>query len=198
MAIQERLDELSPYVTTIRYGKTPIVEVEFPTSWGVPKSDGVQFKAVNELKESETLQCVAYSEDPKHNVDSLLDFIERAIKLNKEREMKNELFKEKVSELKNLFNKTQLTKLKGLKFTFPEDSIELDTNYELEAENDETVVESDEKEAIVQPKEETSNKPINEVVVEEPVKNGKPVLVDFDAPPCKCKDGESCPSCIDY
>ena len=29
MTIQERLDELSPYVTTIRYGKTPIIEVEF-------------------------------------------------------------------------------------------------------------------------------------------------------------------------
>ena len=134
MTIQQRLDELSPYVTTIRYGKTPIVEVEFPAGWGVPKSGDIEFKAVNELKESDTLQCVAYSENPKHNVDSLLDFIERAIKLNKEREMKNELFKEKVSELKNLFNKTELSKLKSLKFTFPEDYMELDSNYELDDE----------------------------------------------------------------
>ncbi len=196
MTIQQRLDELSPYVTTIRYGKTPIVEVEFPAGWGVPKSGDIEFKAVNEMKESDTLQCVAYSENPKHNVDSLLDFIERAIKLNKEREMKNELFKEKVSELKNLFNKTELSKLKSLKFTFPEDYMELDSNYELDNEvvEDEKVIEEPEEKQ----DEPEVKKPINEVVVEEPTKNGKPVLAEFDAPPCNCKNGESCPSCIDY
>ena len=144
----------------------------------------------------ETLQCVVYSENLKHNVDSLLDFIEKAIKLNKEREMKNELFKEKVSELKNLFNKTELSKLKSLKFTFPEDYMGLNSTYALDDETvqDEKVVEEpEEKQA-----EPIIKKPINEFVVEEPTKNGKPVLAEFDTPPCNCKDGESCPSCIDY
>jgi hypothetical protein len=197
MTIQERLDELNPYVSTIRYDKTPVVEVEFPVDWGVPKSESISFKAIKEDVETKTVRCVVYSEKPKTSIDDLLDFIKRSIKLNKEREMKNELFKTKVSELKSLFNKTELSKLNGLKFTIPEDYMDLNSGYDLDAEVE--AEKSTEETTKTEPVEDSpeTKKPKNEVVVEEPSKNGKPVLADFDTPQCNCEDGSSCPSCTD-
>jgi hypothetical protein len=197
MTIQERLDELNPYVLTIRYGKTPVVEVEFPVGWGVQKSKYIQFKAVKEEVDTKTLRCVVYSEESKTSVDDLLEFIERSIKLNKDREMKDALFKEKVSELKSLFSKTELSKLNGLRFTISEDYMDLSSNDNLGVgyEEDKSVEETTETETVEEEPE--TKKPKNEVVVEEPSKNGKPVLADFDTPQCNCEDGSSCPSCTD-
>lgn len=197
MTIQERLDELNPYVLTIRYGKTPVVEVEFPVGWGVQKSKHIQFKAVKEEVDTKTLRCVVYSEESKTSVDDLLEFIERSIKLNKDREMKDALFKEKVSELKSLFSKTELSKLNGLKFTIPEDYMDLNSGYDLDVEVE--AEKSTEETTKTEPVEDSpeTKKPKNEVVVEEPSKNGKPVLADFDTPQCNCEDGSSCPSCTD-
>ena len=203
MTIQERLDELNPYVFTIRYGKIPVIEVEFPVGWGVQKSKHIQFKAVKEEVDTKTLRCVVYSEESKTSVDDLLDFIERSIKLNKDREMKDALFKEKVSELKLLFSKTELSKLNGLIFTIPEDYVDFSPNDKLGVgyEEEKSVEETTETEPVEEGPE--TKKPKNEVVVEEPSKNGKPVLTDFNTPQCNCEDGSldhhgsSCPSCTD-
>ena len=63
MTIQERLDELNPYVSTIRYDKTPVVEVEFPVDWGVPKSESISFKAIKEDVETKTVTvCCLFRE----------------------------------------------------------------------------------------------------------------------------------------
>ena len=111
--------------------------------------------------------------------------------------MKDALFKEKVSELKSLFSKTELSKLNGLRFTISEDYMDLSSNDNLGVgyEEDKSVEETTETETVEEEPE--TKKPKNEVVVEEPNKNGKPVLADFNTPQCNCEAGSSCPSCTD-
>jgi hypothetical protein len=60
--------------------------------------------------------------------------IGKLIKLNKERELKERLFKQTVEELKQTFEKTDLDKLKNLYFDFDEDDLDTDLNTEIETE----------------------------------------------------------------
>jgi hypothetical protein len=70
-----------------------------------PNSKGISF--VCELKESE--------------VNKTILKISKIIKLNKERELKEKLFKETIEQLKQTFEKTDLDKLKHLYFDFDND-----------------------------------------------------------------------------
>ena len=63
------------------------------------------------------------SEVPGVGLDELLAFVDRTIKLNIEREKKHDLLKVKFAELKEVFKKTSLDKLKTLKFTFTEEDM---------------------------------------------------------------------------
>ena len=57
-----------------------------------------------------------YTQTENLGIDELLDYVEKIIKKNIEREKKHELLKEKVKELQVLFGKEPLTKLKNMKF----------------------------------------------------------------------------------
>ena len=52
-----------------------------------------------------------------------MNFINTIIETNLEREEKEKLFKDKVQELKNIFEKQKLDNLKGLKFDLDEFSL---------------------------------------------------------------------------
>ncbi len=64
-------------------------------------------------------------------VEKTLKKIESIIKLNKEREIKDKLFRDTVEKLKSTFEKTELKKLKKLYFDFEE---ELESQINLENE----------------------------------------------------------------
>jgi uncharacterized pyridoxamine 5'-phosphate oxidase family protein len=64
-------------------------------------------------------------------VSSIIVKIGKIIKLNKERELKERLFKQTVEQLKQTFEKTDLDKLQNLYFDF-EVGDELDTDLETE------------------------------------------------------------------
>ena len=57
---------------------------------------------------------------------------QRIIKLNKERELKERLFKHTVEHLKQTFEKTDLDKLQKLYFDFDEEDIDTDLNGRLD------------------------------------------------------------------
>ena len=67
-----------------------------------------------------------------------LVLVGKIIKLNKERELKEQLFKQTVDQLKKTFEKNDLDKLQNLYFDFESDDIdtELDTEIELTDEQD--------------------------------------------------------------
>lgn len=118
--LQKTLDALQPYVIGIRYLEGyPVVDVIFKDGWTLPESD-----AIKRVKGDEGLNYyMLFSEKEGVGLDELLEFVQLVISINVEREKKHELLKEKVNELKELFKKTPLTKLKRLRFTFNDEDL---------------------------------------------------------------------------
>ena len=118
--IQKTLDSLQPYVIGIRYLEgTPLVDAVFKEGWTVPDDNKVKKVKGND----EMNYYMLFSEVNGVGLDDLLDYVKKTIDLNIEREKKHDLLKEKVNELKEIFKKTSLEKLKRLKFTFNEEDL---------------------------------------------------------------------------
>jgi ATP-dependent Lon protease len=91
----------------------------FPSTWVVPKKNENVEVLENQDKDGSVITsfvCV--------NSTNLIDMVEttigNVIKTNIEREEKERLFKNKVQELKHIFEKENLENLKGLKFDLEE------------------------------------------------------------------------------
>ncbi len=132
--LQETLDSLQPYVIGIRYLEgTPLVDVVFKEGWAVQEDPKIKMMKGNE----EMNYYMLFSEVKGIGLDELLGFVDKTIKLNIEREKKHDLLREKVQELKEVFKRNTLDKLKRLKFAFNEedlvpnlDEFDLDINEE--------------------------------------------------------------------
>lgn len=120
MNIQKTLDSLQPYVIGIRYLEgTPLVDAVFKEGWNVPEDPKIK-----KIKGNDDMNYfMLLSEIPGVGLDELLAFVDKTIKLNIEREKKHDLLKVKFNELKEVFKKTSLDKLKCLKFTFAEEDL---------------------------------------------------------------------------
>lgn len=118
--LQKTLDALQPYVISIRYLEgVPVVDVIFKDGWTLPESD-----VIKRVKGDEGLNYyMLFSEKDTIGLDELLAYVDLVIKFNVEREKKHELLKERVNELKELFKKIPLTKLKRLKFSFSDEEL---------------------------------------------------------------------------
>lgn len=118
--LQKALDALQPYVIGIRYLEGyPVIDVIFKDGWTLPESE-----AIKKVKGDDGLNYyMLFSEKEGIGLDELLEYVDLVIKANVEREKKHELLKEKVNELKELFKKTPLTKLKRLKFSFNDEDL---------------------------------------------------------------------------
>ena len=218
MTIQERLDEMTPYVTAIRYADIPIVDISIPKTWGVPESKTIGVSKVD--SDENVIKCLIYGNaDTKVSIDELLDYIGRAIKLNIEREKKHVLLKEQIAELTNVFSKHSLSMLKKLRFTFEDDKVDTIPLGELDGETEEPDVEPDvesdevfEEEVVKESEKEVKVEQTEKEPVVHQTKSGvkidlppkkvgkpeKPVLETFDGHGCNCGAGESCPDCTDY
>jgi len=118
--LQKALDALQPYVIGIRYLEGyPVVDVIFKEGWTLPESE-----AIKKVKGDEGLNYyMLFSEKEGTGLDELLEYVDLVIKANVEREKKHELLKERVNELKELFKRTPLVKLKRLKFSFNDEDL---------------------------------------------------------------------------
>jgi hypothetical protein len=109
--------------------------MKFPTKWSIPKSIVEEGQIIGFEVEDQNLKGVTFvSPIGEKEVSSILVKIGKIIKLNKERELKERLFKQTVEQLKQTFEKTDLDKLQNLYFDFDEG--ELDTELETDLEND--------------------------------------------------------------
>jgi hypothetical protein len=150
--IQQTLDALQPYVIGIRYLEgTPIVDAVFKEGWTLPESTNIK-----KLKGNEEMNYhMLFSESPSIGLDELLEYVDKVIKANQEREKKHELLRVKVNELKELFKNKSLNKLKTLRFTFNEDD-EFTTNL------DDISIDEDVKNEVPAPV-------INDEMIQEPI-----------------------------
>lgn len=113
MSIQEKLDDLQPYVLGIKnYKGIQIVEVKFEKQWSLFKDDN--FRIIPDDNDSTQLYIVPNVEGI--SVDDTLDYVKRIINYNIEQQRKHELLKEKVEELKEVFKKNSYEDLKKMEF----------------------------------------------------------------------------------
>jgi hypothetical protein len=94
-------------------------DMKFPTKWSLPKSIMDEGQLVTFEVGVESLKGLSFvSKIEDNEIESTLSKISKIIKLNKEREIKERLFKETVDKLKMTFEKTNLEKLQKLYFDF--------------------------------------------------------------------------------
>jgi hypothetical protein len=99
----------------------------FPNSWKLPKKYIPENSIIeNESQTPEHRFFSFVSEFEEQAVDSILTNIQNVIRYNKEREEKEKLFDDKVSELRKMFDKQNLDNLKNLKFDITSKKVEFE------------------------------------------------------------------------
>jgi hypothetical protein len=126
------------YIYSIRKLETYLsFDMKFPTKWSIPKSivdEGqvIGFEVDDQNSKGITFFCPITEKD----MSITLVKIGKVIKLNKEKELKERLFKQTVEQLKQTFEKTDLDKLQNLYFDFDEGDLDTELDTELDAELD--------------------------------------------------------------
>ncbi len=130
MSFYKELVPFVQYIHSIRKLETYLsFDMAFPTKWSLPKSiiDEGQVIAFN--LEDQNLKGVSFvSQINENDVSVILTKIGKIIKLNKERELKEQLFKQTIDQLKQTFEKNDLDKLQNLYFDFETDAPNLELN----------------------------------------------------------------------
>jgi hypothetical protein len=122
----------------------------FPTKWAIPKTLIEEGQIVGFEAEDQNFKGISFvTQIADKDISNILIKIAKIIKLNKEKEFKEKLFKQTVEQLKQTFEKTDLDKLQNLYFDFDEGDTSLDIDEEEEPnlelhEQDESVTESHE------------------------------------------------------
>jgi len=121
MIFNQFISKVNKYLKSVRILKNYIsFDMIFPNSWSAMKKfpEGIEILQ-NENNEGNTITSFV-CENNKTLIDLLEQTMDVYIKTNIEREEKDKLFKTKVQELKNIFEKEKLENLKGLKFDVEE------------------------------------------------------------------------------
>ena len=130
MSFYKELVPFVQYIHSMRKLETYLsIDMAFPTKWSLPKSiiDEGQVIAFN--LEDQNLKGVSFvSQINENDVSVILTKIGKIIKLNKERELKEQLFKQTIDQLKQTFEKNDLDKLQNLYFDFETDTPNLELN----------------------------------------------------------------------
>jgi hypothetical protein len=120
MSLYKELLPFVEYIQSIRKIKNYFsFDMVFPTKWSIPKSmvDETQilgFEVENTNMKGISFVCVIDETEVSKTMTRIL----KIIKLNKEKEIKEKLFKQTVEQLKTTFEKTDLDKLQSLYFDF--------------------------------------------------------------------------------
>lgn len=140
MSFYKELEPFVEYIHSIRKLKTYLsFDMLFPTKWVLPKNIVEEGQIIAFEAENQNLKGVSFvSTIEEAEVSKCLNKILKVIKLNKEKELKEKLFKQTVEQLKTTFEKTNLEKLQNLYFDFDEndDTPELDVELGVETEED--------------------------------------------------------------
>ena len=121
MIFSQFLNKTNKYLKSVRILKNYVsIDMVFSSSWQMIKNkpNGVEILQNEQGDGSLVTSFVSLNE--KEHIDILEKCLDEFIKTNIEREEKEKLFKSKVQELKNIFEKEKLENLKGLKFDIEE------------------------------------------------------------------------------
>jgi hypothetical protein len=140
MSLFTEFSTLFPYLQSVRKLKNYLsFDVHFPTTWKIPKKFVNEQKVVEQDSKIEGHRLISFvSEISEDSVAETTSDIQNIIKYNLDREEKDRLFQNKVNELKSIFEKQSLTKLKNLIFDYKSERISLDDDDDTEEPVDET------------------------------------------------------------
>jgi len=145
MSLYKELAPFVEYIHSIRKLESYLsFDMKFPVKWSIPKSLVDEGQLVGFEADNQNLKGISFvTPISESDVSKSLTRIAKIIKLNKEKELKEKLFKQTVEQLKSTFEKTDLDKLKNLYFDFdhgdetPELDVDLDdTDNDIEDEQD--------------------------------------------------------------
>lgn len=138
MSLYKELVPFVEYLHSIRKLKTYLsFDMVFPSKWSIPKSIVEEGQIVGFETENQNQKGISFvSPIEESEVSKTLTKVSKIIKLNKEKELKEKLFKEAVEQLKSTFEKNDLDKLKNLYFDFNEEDETPELNVDLQDEDD--------------------------------------------------------------
>ena len=121
MIYSKFIEKIGKYLHSVRILKNYVsFDLTLPTTWMLLKNYPETIEVIqNEGKEGVMITSFVTIND-KEKIDRIETIIDEIIKTNIEREEKEKLFKTKVRELQNIFEKENLENLKGLKFDIEE------------------------------------------------------------------------------
>lgn len=130
MSFYKELAPFAQYIHSIRKLENYLsFDMAFPVKWSVPKSIIDEGQIIGFNLEDQQLKGMTFvAQINENDISIILTKIAKIIKLNKERELKEQLFKQTIDKLKQTFEKTDLDKLQHLYFDFETDgpNLELD------------------------------------------------------------------------
>ena len=122
--------DIFSYLISIRKLKTYLsIDIEFPDTWKIPKRFVQEDKIMENQKVSENTRFFSFVSEFDENILNLtVDNIKKIISYNKEIELKEKLLKQKIDELKKIFESKKLENLQTLKFELIEENMKKDKN----------------------------------------------------------------------
>jgi hypothetical protein len=120
MSFYTELEPFIEYVHSIRKLKNYLsIDLKFPTKWSIPKSIVEEGQVVGFESDDANFKGISFvTEISETSVNVTLTKVAKIIRLNKEKELKEKLFKQTIEQLKQTFEKTDLDKLQNLYFDF--------------------------------------------------------------------------------
>ena len=121
MIYSEFITTTSNYLKSVRILKDYVTfDMTFPSSWLLPKKGPAEIEILQNSDKDGSIITSFVCQNKTKLIDVIENTIQNVIKTNIEREEKERLFKNKVHELKQIFEKENLENLKGLKFDLEE------------------------------------------------------------------------------
>jgi hypothetical protein len=132
MSLYKEFSTLLPYIQSVRKLKNYLsFDVSFPKTWRLPKKYIEEDKIMEQESTIIDHRFFSFvSEITEDGVENTSKNIQNIIRYNLEREEKEQLFQNKVDELKHIFEKQNLKNLKSLQFEIKNEKIELEYNEE--------------------------------------------------------------------
>jgi hypothetical protein len=134
MSFYRELEPFIEYIHSIRKLKNYLsIDLKLPTKWSLPKSIVEEGQVVGFESDDSNFKGISFvTEINEGAIGTTLNKVAKIIKLNKEKELKEKLFKQTIEQLKQTFEKNDLDKLQNLYFDF-----ELPDNDLIDEEEDE-------------------------------------------------------------
>lgn len=117
--------DIFEYLVSVRKLKTYLsIDIEFPSTWKIPKRFVQEDKILENQRMSESTRFFSFvSEFNEIVLNTTVENIKNIISYNKELELKEKLLKQKIDELKKIFENKNLENLQTLKFELLEETL---------------------------------------------------------------------------